>query len=128
MAAAGVLIKFGNSILLCKRSSICNYPGHWSIPAGAIEDGETPEQAARRELMEETQIEAGELKFTKKIDGLRSKSRGVEPFYVFTYEPSDIVFPKLDFEHTEFGYFRKEGLPEPMCENILNLIKTILND
>ncbi len=29
----------------------------WSIPAGAIEEGETPEEAVRRELLEETQIE-----------------------------------------------------------------------
>jgi 8-oxo-dGTP pyrophosphatase MutT (NUDIX family) len=126
MAASGVLIKFGNSVLLCKRGVSSNFSGHWSIPAGAIEEGEGKEEAARRELLEETKIEAGDLRFLCELEGLRSTRRGAEPFFVYLYEAEEILFPVLDFEHTEYGYFRKEGLPEPMCENIVDLIKTIL--
>jgi len=37
-----------------------SYPGHWSLVAGKIEDGEKPVDAARREILEETRIKVGE--------------------------------------------------------------------
>jgi ADP-ribose pyrophosphatase YjhB (NUDIX family) len=126
MASSGVLIKFGSSVLLCKRSKVCNFAGHWSIPAGGIEEGETPEEAARRELLEETRIEAKELSLLAETEGLRRAERGPEPFYVYLYKTEELLLPVLDFEHTEYGYFRKEDLPEPMCGNIINLIKSVL--
>ncbi|MCQ2079865.1 MAG: NUDIX domain-containing protein [archaeon] len=32
------------------------YPGKWSLVSGHIEAGESPEEASRREIMEETQM------------------------------------------------------------------------
>ncbi len=50
------------------------FPGHWGITGGAAEDGETPEQAALREVREET--------------GLDLAAGAIEPFRVYTW-PED---------------------------------------
>lgn len=47
-------------VLMLKRPDVCHsFPGRWSLVAGKIEDGESPEQAAAREISEETGIDVG---------------------------------------------------------------------
>ncbi|MDG2303022.1 MAG: CoA pyrophosphatase [Gammaproteobacteria bacterium] len=42
------------SLILTRRSSrLKNHPGQWAFPGGRIEDGESPEDAASREMEEE---------------------------------------------------------------------------
>ena len=53
----GVVCFRGNDVLLIKRGKPPR-EGQWSIPGGRIEPGETEEDAALRELMEETGIKA----------------------------------------------------------------------
>jgi phage-related protein (TIGR01555 family) len=53
--AAGILfITDSGKVLFLKRSEKAVHGGEWGLPGGMIEDGETPEQAARRECLEET--------------------------------------------------------------------------
>ncbi len=51
--AVGVLIERGDEVLLVRR---INEPqqGSWSLPAGFLDAGELPEEAAARECLEET--------------------------------------------------------------------------
>lgn len=49
---AGVLPIHGSQVLLCRRA-IEPRRGYWTLPAGFMENGETLEQAARRETVEE---------------------------------------------------------------------------
>lgn len=51
--SAGGIVVFGNAILLLKK-----YNGDWVLPKGRLEPGETIEDAAIREVMEETKVKA----------------------------------------------------------------------
>ena len=51
---AGALVRDAEDRLLLVRRANEPSRGLWSLPGGRIEDGETPEQAAAREVREET--------------------------------------------------------------------------
>ncbi|MBI5061189.1 MAG: NUDIX domain-containing protein [Candidatus Aenigmarchaeota archaeon] len=69
ISAGGVVFR-GKKILLIKDSY-----GRWSLPKGHIEKGETAEQAALREIKEETGIDGriiellGEIKYFFQLKG-----------------------------------------------------------
>ena len=54
------VILCGGKVLMLKRPRTNrSFPGKWSLVAGKVEKGETPEEAAAREIMEETQLKVG---------------------------------------------------------------------
>ena len=57
--AVGVLIKPNGNFLLTSRPPGKVYEGYWEFPGGKLEEGETVEQALRRELIEELGITIG---------------------------------------------------------------------
>jgi len=52
------LIMKSDSVLVGLRPEGKNLAGQWEFPGGKIESGESPEEALKRELMEELGIEA----------------------------------------------------------------------
>ena len=57
--AVGVLIRPDGAFLLTTRPPGKVYAGHWEFPGGKLEQGESVEQALRRELQEEIGITIG---------------------------------------------------------------------
>ena len=109
----GVLVKCNNQLLLCKRNTLGSYPGMWSMPAGKVEDGEETKDAARREFLEETNIDIQdrELTFVGVIPRYTRDGKKVKGFmYVYLLEVDDPLDPDLENavdgdEHSECGYF-----------------------
>lgn len=105
--AAGILfISPENEILLLKRSASGDHVGEWCLPGGKIESGETPDQAARRELQEECQHNFdGEL-----FPIFHTEDANVA--YTTFCANSEIFTPTLDHEHTGFIWCAIDDVPE----------------
>lgn len=66
MAGAGViLLNDKNEILLGRRTD----NGYWDYPAGSMELGESFEECARREVLEETGLNCGKLEYLMDMSG-----------------------------------------------------------
>lgn len=57
VVVAGALIDEGGSVLIAQRPLGKHMAGRWEFPGGKVGEGETPDQALRREFREELGIE-----------------------------------------------------------------------
>lgn len=65
----------GASFLLCRRASRMNrHAAQWALPGGRIDEGETPEQTALRELDEELGVSLGEEAILGRLDDYATRS------------------------------------------------------
>lgn len=71
----GVVVLRPGGVLLVRRGTPPNV-GAWSLPGGAQELGETAEQAARRELLEETGLTVGPLLLAANVDSIHRDPDG----------------------------------------------------
>lgn len=60
--AAGIIRKEGSDELLAVQRGYGDMQGLWEFPGGKLMRGETPEDAVRRELMEELQVKVTNLR------------------------------------------------------------------
>ena len=109
----GVVVKYQDKFLICKRNDEGLGQGEWSIPAGKVDGDEKLEVSAKREFFEETavNIDDQELKFAGMIprytrDG--SKMKGL--MYTYQIDVKVSLKPNLEeaidgSEHTAWGYF-----------------------
>jgi 8-oxo-dGTP diphosphatase len=70
LAAGIILINSKKQILLILRDNIPSipFPNHWDIPGGHVLEGESPEVCVRREMIEEMNLELGEIRLFKECN------------------------------------------------------------
>ena len=94
MFYASIIVVFNDQkeILLLKRGDKADsFPGKWGLPGGKIEAGESPEQAAVRELKEETGLAADENDMYYIYTILRSGGREIICFVAENYKGKVIL-------------------------------------
>ena len=75
LAADCVVFDARGRVLLVRRK-FAPFQGHYALPGGFVEIGETVEEAARRELEEETGVKAGRLQLVGVYSDPRRDPRG----------------------------------------------------
>lgn len=98
--AAGVILERGASVLLLRRAVEPGL-GAWDLPAGYLDPGESPEDAARRETFEESGLEVDLVRLV----GIYTSRPGnaVSSIYLARQvDPSAAV--RLDAESSEFAW------------------------
>ena len=119
-AGIGVMILKNNKILLGKRnddpkkaSSALHGEGTWTMPGGKLHFGETFEQAAQREVMEETGMKVNKIKVISLTNNIISDAHFITIGFLcedFLGEP-EIREPD---EITEWKWFELDNLPKPI--------------
>ncbi|MBI1733533.1 MAG: NUDIX domain-containing protein [Candidatus Rokubacteria bacterium] len=101
LVSAGVYLDRRGTILILERAAGAMV-GFWSMPSGLLDAGETPEQAAHRELREETGLHArGPLTLV-----------GVTSLHVYGHDAVRLVYAgaagdgevRLSHEHSAFAW------------------------
>ena len=129
---AGVLVRFDNKCLLCKRSTGQPMGGEWSIPAGHLEENESPRDGARREFYEETDKTIGTLKFAGLIKRYNREAKKVKGLmYVYLLEVDQEIQPDLvnamdGEEHTDWGYFELKDISAEKSGEYMHKIAEIV--
>ncbi len=80
LVGIGVVLLRPGAVLLVRRTKP-PAAGSWSLPGGAQELGETAEHAARRELREESGLEAGPLVLAANVDSIHRDGEGRVQFH-----------------------------------------------
>ena len=131
--SAGVILKYGDEVLLCKRGPKETLPNIWSIPGGGIENSESPGQAAIREFHEETNIEIDtNLDLVGIIDNFNDDGTKRGMMFVFLQNIKDKKVPDLDkathgHEHTSCKYFKLDDIPKQKeVDQLYDIIKKVL--
>lgn len=102
---AAAYIEVDGKLLLLQLSEKKQYPKRWGVPAGKFEQGETPENALRRELFEETGISLAKTHSIYSIGQLYIRKPEIDYVYhAFKVDLKHVPEIVLSDEHIAYSW------------------------
>jgi 8-oxo-dGTP pyrophosphatase MutT (NUDIX family)/S-adenosylmethionine/arginine decarboxylase-like enzyme len=115
--AAGVILrtKSGNVLFLERAERAGDNGGVWAFPGGGIKDGETPEQAAVRECLEEIGASIDE-------ESLTPEYTSANGYQTFSCDVPEEFTPTLNHEHSAHVWAPPSHPPEPLHPGVREML------
>lgn len=124
----GVTVNFvvydgkGNVLLQKRSKAVRDEQGTWDVGGGAVEFGETIDEAVRREVQEELGVTAKKINFLVAFDAHRVNKGSKTHWVALSYSvlvDSDKVRINEPNKIDEIGWFTLERLPAPLHSQIM---------
>ena len=128
--AAGGVVAFGDKILAMRRN------GRWDLPKGHLEEGESIEQCAAREVAEECGLELEKIKVTAKIVATRHfyyfpRTERWElkttHWYAMSYNGTADTAPQTEEGITEVEWIERNQMDAQFAESF-GTIRTVIEE
>lgn len=125
--STGVAVRQGGKILIVRRASHDYLGGQYELPGGGVDEGETLEAAARRELLEETGLRVADVSTV--FDGFdysTDKKPKVRQFN-FLVSVEDGAVTLDENEHDDFQWVDRDSLEQvTMSDNMKHCVREAL--
>jgi len=120
----GVFVVNNDKIILQKRKG-AHGAGEWSLPGGHLEFGESWEDAAAREVLEETGLKIKNIKFVGVTNDIFEKERlhYITIFMQGETDETNLVLKEPE-KAEEIDWFELNNLPEPFFTPLKNFLNT----
>lgn len=125
-----VIFRAGRPEILLIRRGKPPFQGQWALPGGKVEEGETVEQAALRELEEETGLRLSPRRISRSIVGIFSDPgrdpRGRVVSIAFLVEVPAGTTAQAGDDAADAAWFPLERLPKPLAFDHASIIAAAL--
>lgn len=120
----GVIVFKDGKVLLGKRKN-AHGEGSWSFGGGHLEFGETWEECARREVLEETGVQVRNVRYAAVTNDIFEKEgkHYITLYMRADYESGEVCVMEPD-QCECWQWFATDNLPQPLFLPIQNLLKS----
>jgi len=126
LVGVGVMVLKDDKVLLSKRKG-SHGDGEYAFPGGHLEFGESFENCARREVMEETGIKIKNIRFNRLANTISYKGKHYVDVSLIADYDSGVVELKEPSKAESWGWYSLDRLPKPLfqfCQTAFDSLKS----